>query len=81
MTNNCKELLLDNFEKVKNQESFGNGRYVRNIFEKIKFEQADRIIKTNSKNINTITIQDINNTLNNLQLNNKQKQRKIGFSC
>lgn len=81
LTNNCKELLLDNFEKVKNQESFGNGRYVRNIFEKIKFEQADRIIKTNSKNINTITIQDINNTLNNLQLNNKQKQRKIGFSC
>ena len=80
LSNNCKELLLNNFEVVRKQECFGNGRYVRNLFEKIKFEQADRVIKTNSKNINNITVQDITNTLNNSKLNLVQKQRTIGFS-
>lgn len=80
LSSNCKEILLDNFRKVKKQESFGNGRYVRNIFEKIKFEQADRIIKTNSKNMNSITVQDINNTLSNIKVKYIEKQ-KIGFNC
>lgn len=79
LSHNCKEILLENFELVRNQDNFGNGRYVRNIFEKIKFEQADRIIKTNSKSINTITTQDINNTLNVIKPKDKQKQ-KIGFT-
>lgn len=79
LNNNCTDILLENFEKAKRQEDFGNGRYVRNIFEKIKFEQADRVIKTNSKSINTITEKDIRNTLDNIKLNIKQKQRVIGF--
>jgi len=79
LTNKCKELLLENFETAKKQDAFGNGRYVRNLFEKIKFEQADRIIKTNNTNINTILPQDIENVIQNMKINNKPKQRKIGF--
>lgn len=79
LSNNCKELLLDDFGKAKKQDCFGNGRYVRNIFEKIKFEQADRVIKTNCKNINTITTKDISNVIDNIKFNNKEKTRIIGF--
>lgn len=79
LSNNCKEILLENFRKAKEQECFGNGRYVRNIFEKIKFEQADRIVKANSKNINIITKQDIQNTLNLVRTNSRETRRVIGF--
>ena len=44
VSNNCKEILIENFKSAKNEENFGNGRYVRNLFEKVKFEQANRII-------------------------------------
>ena len=63
LNKNCKNILIDNFEKAKKENDFGNGRYVRNLFEKIKFEQADRIIKTKCKNLNLITKKDINNAL------------------
>ena len=33
LANNCKELLLEHFEKAKRQENFGNCSYVRNLFE------------------------------------------------
>lgn len=81
LASNGKERLLENFEKAKTQECFGNGRYVRNLFEKIKFEQADRIIKTNNKNINIITTQDIDNVLAHIKLNHQPKQKVIGFAC
>ena len=80
LNKNCKNMLIDNFEKAKKENDFGNGRYVRNLFEKIKFEQADRIIKTKCKNINLITKKDINNAL---LLENSSKitanKRIIGF--
>lgn len=80
LNKNCKDILIDNFEKSKKENDFGNGRYVRNLFEKIKFEQADRIIKTKCKNLNLITKKDINNAL---LLENSSKitanKRIIGF--
>lgn len=75
----CKEELIENFRITKNEKDFGNGRYVRNLFEKIKFEQADRIIRTNSKSINTITASDIKNSIKLIQTNKKEKVRRIGF--
>ena len=78
LSNTCKQLLIDNFNNARNIESFGNGRYVRNLFEKIKFEQADRIIKTNSKSINAIIKSDIENVLKNLKPIEVKKQQ-IGF--
>lgn len=80
LSKNCKDILLENFEKAKNDDNFGNGRYVRNIFEKIKFEQADRIIKTKSKYLNLINKSDIEKALF-LENSNKIESRKrtIGF--
>ena len=80
LTSNCKEILINNFKYAKKEETFGNGRYVRNLFEKIKFEQADRIIKTDNKNINTITTQDVNNAIINMKSSNKEKKKVIGFT-
>ena len=74
----CTDILINNFSIAKSKESFGNGRYVRNLFEKVKFEQADRIIKTNSKSINSITKNDVENAIKTITLDVKEK-RKIGF--
>ncbi|MGD7407529.1 hypothetical protein ACQCP7_25995, partial [Ralstonia pseudosolanacearum] len=78
LSDNCKDTLLNNFNIAKNEKNFGNGRYVRNLFEKVKFEQADRVIQSNSKAINSITNRDIESAINGIQHNEKEK-RKIGF--
>lgn len=75
---NCKEILIDNFEKAKGEENFGNGRYVRSLFEKVKFEQADRIMQTNSKSINNIAKVDIERAIQTTTFKEKET-RKIGF--
>ena len=79
LSKNCKEILIQNFTKALKQEEFGNGRYVRNLFEKIKFEQADRVIKTNSKNINNITVKDIINVMDGIKKDDGEKMKRIGF--
>ncbi len=78
ISKSCEDILIDNFNIVKKNENFGNGRYVRNLFEKIKFEQADRIIKNNCKSINNINKQDIENTIKSFNYKTEEK-RKIGF--
>ena len=48
------------------EENFGNGRMVRNVFEKIVAAQANRIIrqkKITDKDFMTITTDDINKAL------------------
>ena len=78
LSDNCKETLISNFDKAKNEINFGNGRYVRNLFEKVKFEQADRIVQTSSKAINSITKTDIENAIKLITFKEKAV-RKIGF--
>ena len=78
LSENCKELLMNNFRKAKNEDNFGNGRYVRNIFEKVKFEQADRIVNSKSKSINSINKIDIEKALQTIKLKEKAV-KKIGF--
>ena len=74
----CEYILIYDFRKARKYESFGNGRYVRNLFEKIKFEQADRIIRTNSKAINSINKEDVEKVIK--MIDNKEiNKRKIGF--
>ena len=70
--------IANNFNKAKGEKNFGNGRYVRNLFEKVKFEQADRIIRSNSKAINLITKKDIENAISVISHKEKEK-RIIGF--
>lgn len=76
LANNCKKVLIDNFIKAKNEENFGNGRYVRNIFEKVKFEQADRVIQTDSKTLNSILKKDIEKVIDTIPI---KKVTRIGF--
>ena len=80
LSENCKETLIRNFNIAKTEKNFGNGRYVRNLFEKVKFEQADRIIQSNSKAINSIINKDIESAINAISHNEKER-RKIGFCC
>ncbi len=78
ITENCIEILIDNFKKARQEENFGNGRYVRNLFEKVKFEQADRIVQTKSKAINSITKNDVENAIKTVIYKEKAVS-KIGF--
>ena len=79
LTNSCKEILIENFKKAKSKENFGNGRYVRNLFEKVKFEQADRIVQNNSKAINSILKGDIEKAINMMTVPNEKTVKRIGF--
>ena len=79
LASNCKDILIDNFKKAKNQENFGNGRYARNLFEKAKFEQADRIVQTNSKAINSIVRKDIERAIDVMAVHDMKKVKRIGF--
>lgn len=44
---------------------------------KVKFEQADRVILTNSKSINSITNKDIESAIH--AISHSEKEKRIGF--
>lgn len=75
-----KKLLLEHFEISRRKTNFANARYVRNLFEKIKIEQANRIIK-NKQNDNTIILPiDIQNVIKNIKENKDIVNKiEIGF--
>lgn len=76
---NSKLILLEHFEKARNNEDFGNGRYARSLFEKVKFEQADRVLADNSNNVDAITKADILNAIKQVEFNTPQTKSRIGF--
>ena len=43
-TDEAKLKLKDLFAESKKSADFGNGRFVRNVFEKAKMEQANRLV-------------------------------------
>ena len=60
----CMKKLRNIFEEARTQDDFGNGRYVRNVFEQAKMNQALRLVESNieditSREILTITEDDI----------------------
>ena len=63
LSNETEETLLGLLEKTlsKGDVHFGNGRFVRNLFEKVVEHQANRLAKEdlNSVNINELTSDDI----------------------
>ena len=81
LSRNIKPVLVDHFEKVRKQNNFGNGRYVRSLFEKLKFEQADRItlVSDNTIDKNTITKADVINVIEYLKADIPTEKVKIGF--
>lgn len=78
ISSNLKQTLIDYFEKEKQKENFSNARCVRNLFEKVKFEQAERVAKNESENINLIKKSDIENVIIKITPPEVTK-RKIGF--
>jgi len=65
----AKKQLKDHFKAVTEikPEHFGNGRYVRNLFEKVIMQQSNRIGQNidniNKEDLSTITAEDVANAL------------------
>ena len=67
------------FDIAKREDDFGNGRYVRNIFEQAKMNQAARLLEREldgitTEEITTITADDIV-----LPATKRFERRPIGF--
>lgn len=73
---NCKQILLRYFDEAKKQENFGNGRFIRNFFERLRIKQANRVVTETSENINLIKLVDISSTIESMK---PIKENKIGF--
>ena len=79
LSNNIKEILLEHFEQARQITDFGNGRYVRNLLDKIAIEQAQRVATDITEDKDTIKLCDVKNVLDNLEIT-EPKKIKIGFA-
>jgi hypothetical protein len=71
--------LTKAFDIAKANEDFGNGRYVRNVFEQAKMNQASRLLE---KDFETITTDEITTiTADDIVITEvkKTEKRRIGF--
>lgn len=75
----CKNTILEYFsnEIKNNKDNFSNGRMVRNLFEKVKFEQATRITEKKLKDYDLITTADVTAVIDKIKTKPKAM---IGFS-
>lgn len=80
ISSGIKQELLEFFKDEKQKENFANARCVRNVFEKVKFEQADRVARNEEEDINLIKKCDVQNAISKSR-NKEQVRVKIGFAC
>lgn len=69
------------FETARKQSDFGNGRYVRNILEQAKMNQASRLLEYDFDDITTeeiTTIKAVDIVIPEVEI---EEKRKIGFAC
>lgn len=62
LSDSGRKALIDNFEKARGDEQFGNGRYVRNVFERSLNNQALRlsgVTEYTKESLTAITEEDI----------------------
>ncbi len=76
LSSNCKQTIIQYFDETKQQQNFGNGRFVRNFFERLKIKQANRVAIEINENINLIKLVDVNNTIKSIKT---IKENRIGF--
>ena len=79
ISEDARSKLKDVFETAVLDDDFGNGRYVRNIIEKSRMAQANRLLKKDyndisNEDIETIVAEDIE-----MPINMKQVKKQIGF--
>lgn len=79
ISSNIKDVLINDFKMKKTNDNFSNGRYVRNVYEKIKIEQANRVSSSDAEDMNLIKKCDIENVLENIKPIEIKKTR-IGFA-
>lgn len=78
MQKGCNDILLQEFGKIRNKKNSGNGRFVRNLYERVKIIQANRVI-VDDGNINYIKIDDITEAIE--QMKSIEEERpQLGFS-
>ena len=75
---NIKKHLVKYFEIAKKNKNFSNARFVRNLFEKIKIEQANRVINER-QNKNLIKLEDVLKATSNTEAKGNKVKEKIGF--
>ena len=79
LAGNIKSILVEHFEQARQRENFGNGRYVRNLLDKVGIEQAQRVATDIAEDKDTIKLCDVKNVLDNLEIV-EPKKIKIGFA-
>lgn len=79
LSSQIKDILQKEFQANNTSKNFSNGRYVRNLYEKIKIEQANRLTLTREENINLIKKCDVEKVLEKVNSSEKTKI-KIGFA-
>lgn len=80
LSSNIKHILVEHFEEVSKQETFGNARYCRSLLEKVLMIQAQRVAEDTTADINLIKRCDILDTLTQIQHKPKKVKHKIGFT-
>lgn len=60
-----EQLILEHFTEIYNNrnEHFGNGRTARNLFEKVKRKLITRVVNTESQDMHTIIVEDVQNAI------------------
>lgn len=80
LSENTKDTLIPEFERVIEEPDFGNGRYVRNLIERAKMNQASRLIQMNPQQITRETITLLEAQDFEFPSKPKTQKRSIGFS-
>lgn len=75
------EKLKSAFEVASKQGDFGNGRYVRNVLEQAKMNQASRLLESDFDEITTDEISTIKAVDIVVPEPRSTQKRKIGFAC
>ena len=79
LSSNLKDIIIKYFEDEKKKENFSNARCVRNLFEKVEFEQASRIVKEKNLKNNKIIREDVIKAIEKCKSNNETIKNRIGF--
>lgn len=79
VSNNIKPSLIEYFSKERIKDNFSNARCVRNLFEKIKFEQADRVAQNSEDDFYLIKKCDVDTVLTKIESKTEKTKNRIGF--
>lgn len=81
LTDGAAEQLKTVFDAARKQPDFGNGRYVRNVLEQAKMQQASRLLTMDIDRLTTQTLKTIEKEDIFLPDEHKKpSERKIGFA-